>query len=301
VAAEMLVADALATVEAALAGSRGSAVDSGAELDSPGAEARALLVSLLDVKRSWPVHHAGDVLSPSVVDALSQAATKRARGAPIQYATGRAAFRHLTLEVDERVLIPRPETELLVDLALARCSGGTVVDIGTGSGCIALSLASEGRFDRVIATDVSAGALDVARANAARLGGVLRSPVEFREGSLLAPLRGEQLRMIVSNPPYIAPAEAPALPALVRDWEPSIALFSPEDGMAHIAALAADAGPLLEAGGWLVLEVDARRAERAAETVRGAGWYDDVTVHRDLAGRDRFVAARRGSSWARGA
>ena len=295
-AAEMLVADALATVEATLADSRGAVVDPDAEIDSPGAEARALLVSLLDVRRSWPVHHADDLLSASVVDALARAAAKRARGAPIQYATGRAAFRHLTLDVDERVLIPRPETELLVDLALARCTGGTVVDVGTGSGCIALALASEGRFDRVIATDVSAGALELARANAGRLGAVLRAPVEFREGSLLAPLGGERVRMIVSNPPYIAADEASALPALVRDWEPLIALFSPDEGMAHIAALAGDAGPLLDAGGWLLLEVDARRAECAAETVRGAGWYDDVAVHRDLAGRDRFVAARRGGA-----
>lgn len=299
--AEMRVADALATIGATLAAARGGVVGLRAELDSPEAEARALLVSLLDVKRSWPVHHAGETLSPSVVDALARAAAKRARGAPIQYATGRAAFRHLTLDVDERVLIPRPETEGLVDLALARCTGGTVVDVGTGSGCIALSLATEGRFDRVIATDVSSDALNVARANRARLGATLRSPLEFREGSLLAPIRGEQVRMIVSNPPYIAPNEAPALPALVRDWEPSIALFSPDEGMAHIARLAGDAGSVLEEGGWLLLEIDARRAERAAETVRGAGWYEDVAIHRDLTGRDRFVAARRGSGGARGA
>jgi release factor glutamine methyltransferase len=297
----MLVADALASVEAMLADGSAAVVDSDGALDAPRAEARALLVSLLDVKHSWPVHHAGETLSSSVVDALARAAAKRARGAPIQYATGRAAFRHLTLDVDERVLIPRPETEGLVELALVHCTGGTVVDVGTGSGCIALSLASEGRFDRVIATDVSAGALDVARANAARVGAVLRAPVEFREGSLLAPINGEHVRMIVSNPPYIAANEASALPALVRDWEPSIALFSPDEGMAHIAALAGEAGPLLEEGGWLLLEIDARRAGRAAETVRGAGWYDDVAIHRDLAGRDRFVAARRGSDGTRGA
>jgi len=296
VAAEMAVAQALATIEATLAGASRAAprADDG-ELESPGAEARALLVSLLDVKRSWPVHHADDLLPPATIDALARAAARRARGAPIQYATGRAAFRHLTLAVDERVLIPRPETELLVELALARAGGGTVVDVGTGSGCIALSLASEGRFDRVIATDVSADALSVARENAARLGAMLASPVEFRQGSLLAPLHGERVQMIVSNPPYIAHAEAAALPALVRDWEPAIALFSPDAGIAHISALAREAGPLLDAGGWLLLEVDARRAEGAAETVRRAGWYDEVAVHRDLAGRDRFVAARRGS------
>jgi release factor glutamine methyltransferase len=295
VAAEAMVSHALASAAATLADARREGGGPGDALDfgSPKDEARALLVSLLDVRRSWPVHHADEVLEPAVVGALERAAAKRARGAPIQYATGRAAFRHLTLEVDERVLIPRPETELLVDLALARGKGGTVVDVGTGSGCIALSLASEGSFDRVIATDISTGALLVASANAARLDASMSAPIEFRDGSLLAPVAGERVRMIVSNPPYIAQAEAAGLPALVRDWEPAVALYSGDEGMAHIAALARDAGPILEDGGWLLLEVDARRAGLAAETVRAAGWYDEIVVERDLTGRERFVAARR--------
>lgn len=293
---DLAVAGALASAAETLA--RGAerharGLPPAADLDSPGEEARALLASLLDVRRSWPTHHADEVLASEVVDALLRAADKRARGAPIQYATGRAAFRHLTLAVDERVLIPRPETEVLVDLALERCDGGTVVDVGTGSGCIALSLASEGSFERVIATDVSADAVGVARANAERVRGVLRSPVEFRVGSLLAPVAGERVRMVVSNPPYIAPAEASSLPALVRDWEPAIALYSAERGMAHITTLGRDAAAVLEGGGWLLLEVDARRAELAAETVRAGAWYEDVAVHRDLTGRDRFVTARR--------
>lgn len=296
---EIAVAGALASAAATLArGSerhaRGGTADAG--IESPGEEARALLASLLDVRRSWPMHHADEVLDPDVVDALLRAADKRARGAPIQYATGRAAFRHLTLAVDERVLIPRPETEVLVDLALERCEGGTAADIGTGSGCIALSLASEGKFARVIATDVSADAVSVARANADRVRGVLRAPVEFRVGSLLAPIAGERVTMVVSNPPYIATAEALALPALVRDWEPAIALYSANDGMAHITALGREAAAVLVAGGWLLLEVDARRAELAAETVRAGGWYDEVALHRDLTGRDRFVVARRAAA-----
>jgi release factor glutamine methyltransferase len=288
---ETAVAGALASATATLA-SLGRRPD----LDDAGEEARALLVSLLDVRRSWPMHHPDEQLAPEVVAALKRAVMKRAQGAPVQYATGRAAFRHLTLTVDERVLIPRPETEVLVDLALERCDGGTVVDVGTGSGCIALSLASEGKFERVIATDVSAGALAVARENAERLGGSMRVTVEFREGSLLAPLGGERVRMVVSNPPYIAANEAAALPALVRDWEPSIALYSADDGMAHITALGREAAVALEPGGWLLLEVDSRRADAAAETVRTGGWYQEVAVHRDLAGRERFVVARRGAA-----
>lgn len=294
---ELAVAGALASAAATLARAGVSAaVPADPEHETPADEARALLVALLDVRRSWPVHHADELLGADVVEALQLAAEKRARGAPIQYATGRAAFRHLTLSVDERVLIPRPETEVLVDLALERCDGGAVVDVGTGSGCVALSLASEGRFDRVIATDVSADALAVARGNADALAAVMRAPIEFRHGSLLAPLAGERVRMVVSNPPYIAAAEAGSLPALVRDWEPAVALYSPAGGMAHITALARDAAVVLETGGWLLLEVDARRAGLAAETVRGAGWYQEVAVHRDLAGRERFVVARRAAA-----
>ncbi len=289
--AEALVAGALAEVEATLA-----RAPNASEFESVAEEARALLVSLLDVRRSWPMHHPDELLGADVVGALSRAATMRARGAPIQYATGRAAFRHLTLDVDQRVLIPRPETEVLVDLALERCGGGTVVDIGTGSGCIALALASEGRFDRVIATDVSTDALAVARGNARRLHDVLRTPIEFREGSLLAPIAGERVQMIVSNPPYIAAAEASALPALVRDWEPSLALYSADGGMAHITAIGLGAARVLEGAGWLLLEVDARRAQLGAETVQAGGWYDEVAVHRDLAGRERFVVARRSAA-----
>ena len=288
-AGETAVTGALASAEAMLTGAGWNAAD----FDTPREEARALLVSLLDVRRSWPAHHGDELLPAGVVDALLRAAEKRAHGAPIQYATGRAVFRHLTLEVDERVLIPRPETEVLVDLALERCDGGTVVDVGTGSGCIALSLASEGRFARVMATDISADAIAVARTNGEQLRDVLRCPVEFRLGSMLAPIAGESVRMVVSNPPYIAPGEATELPALVRNWEPSIALYSSADGMAHITALAREAAGVLEPDGWLLLEVDARRAQAAAETVDACGWYHGVAVHHDLTGRERFVAARR--------
>jgi release factor glutamine methyltransferase len=225
---------------------------------------------------------------------------RRAAGAPFAYAVGRAAFRHLTLDVDERVLIPRQETEVLVDEVLARLAdrpGGVCVDVGTGSGCIALALACEGRFDRVIATDVSLDALDVARANAAHVGRALCAPVEFRHGALLAPVRASEpplaARCVVSNPPYIAYGEAGALPSSVRDWEPPLALYAPNEGMAIIAALVRDAAALLEPGGLLALEVDARRAALAAELAATDGRYAEVAVRLDLAGRERFVLAVR--------
>src|SRR5687768_7580886 len=137
----------------------------------------------MDAPRHWTSLHASDETDDQTWDSAMAAAHKRAAGAPLAYAVGKANFRSLTLDVDERVLIPRPETELLVDLVLERStSGGAAVDVGTGSGAIAIALATEGQFDRVIATDVSRDALDVARRNAQRVG----ANIEFACGDLLA-------------------------------------------------------------------------------------------------------------------
>jgi release factor glutamine methyltransferase len=258
-------------------------------------EARDVIAALLDVPRFWATTHADEAADAALADAARRAATRRAAGAPFAYAVGRSAFRHLTLDVDERVLIPRQETELLPELVLAlvRDAGGTAVDVGTGSGAIALALASEGRFDRVVATDVSSDALRVARANAERLAPALRAPVELRQGSGLRPVAGERLRAVVSNPPYIAFHEMAALPESVRDWEPALALCCGEQGLAITAAIVRDAGALLEPGGALALEVDARRASLVAELALADGRYEDVAVRLDLTGRERFVTARR--------
>src|SRR5918997_3211151 len=157
------------------------------------AEARDLIAALLDVPRFWPTANRDATLDAETLLLARAAASRRARGAPFAYAAGRAAFRHLALDVDERVLIPRQETEVLVDLVLEAglAPGGVAVDVGTGSGAIALALASEGTFERVIATDVSLHALAVARANVALAASLLRAPVELRHGSLLAPVVGD--------------------------------------------------------------------------------------------------------------
>ena len=213
---------------------------------------------------------------------------------PIQYAEGKAYFRHLELAVDERVLIPRPETEVVVDWAirLAGGKGGTAVDIGTGSGAIALSLAMEGGFARVVGTDVSSDALDVARANLARRSPPLKTRVEFRLGSFLAPVVGLGARLLVSNPPYIATGELGSLPANVRGWEPPLALLSGEDGMDATATIIEGAHRVIAPGGWLVLEVDSSRAHVAESLVRAQGGYAEIAVHPDLTGRDRVLVAR---------
>jgi release factor glutamine methyltransferase len=253
-------------------------------------ESRDLVAALIDRPRSWPTVYASTPVSADLFAKARVAARKRSQGAPLAYAVGRAAFRHLTLHVDERVLIPRPETEILVDLVLAECRSGTVIDVGTGSGAIALSLATEGSFARVIGTDLSTDALTVAAANARAVGA--RDDVEWREGSWLAPVRGVLAQAIVSNPPYISYEEASGLDRGVRNWEPPLALLAAEGGMAAIRAIVREAPTVLSAGGLLALEVDARRASLAAELVLSDGRYDDVRVRLDLAGRERFVLAR---------
>jgi release factor glutamine methyltransferase len=265
-------------------------------IDRPEVDARELLAALLDEPRYWPTLNRDQLLSPSVRQRARDAAAKRRRGAPIPYCVGAASFRHLTLAVDERVLIPRPETEQLVDIALSISSGtrgGIAVDVGTGSGAIALALAIEGAFDRVIATDISQDALAVARSNAQRLRDRLRVPVEFRQGSLLAPLSDVCARLVVSNPPYIANGEARALPVSVRDWEPPVALLSGSDGLRVTARLLREAGDRVAPGGALLLEVDSRRAAVVGNLARTDARFADVTIMRDLAGRERFIVARR--------
>ena len=215
-------------------------------------------------------------------------------GAPLQYATGQAAFRHLELFVDRRVLIPRPETELLVDIVLARAGSARVVaDVGTGSGAIAIALATEGNFERVIATDVSSAALAVARLNADAYGTRVSGRLDLRQGSFLAPLAGERIDILVSNPPYIADDEMDSLPPEVRDWEPRLALAGGPDGLDATRELIETAPDALVPGGLLVIEVDCRRAERAADILRGDSRYEAVEILPDLTGRSRFVAARR--------
>lgn len=263
--------------------------------ESPAAEARDLIAAVLDQSRFWPVDHGDDVLSDEAIHAIEQAVERRRSGMPFAYAVGKASFRYLTVRVDERVLIPRQETELLVDLVLdATNRRGVVADIGTGSACIALALASEGDYERVIGTEVSPESWTVAQMNADLLRPSLRAAAEVREGDLLAPLKPEDgVTAIVSNPPYIAPNEMAELPASVRDWEPHLALVSENDGLAHTYRIIDGAPRVLPSGGLLVLEVDSRRAYRVAKRAVESGAYRNVSVHKDLADRDRYVLAFR--------
>jgi release factor glutamine methyltransferase len=262
----------------------------------PISEAREIVAALYDVPRFWPLVNGEVGVDASTRQRAERAAEKRAQGAPLAYAVGRASFRHLTLDVDERVLIPRPETEQLVELVLEEVAGtigGVAIDVGTGSGAIAIALAAEGHFSRVYGTDVSTDAIDVARENVRLSSAVLRAPVEMLHGSLLRPLLDVRARVVVSNPPYIAVGEATALPDSVRDWEPAVALFSGSDGMAATARLVRESADVLAPGGVFALEVDARRASVAAELVLRERRFRSVRIELDLTGRERFVLARR--------
>lgn len=263
------------------------------DIAQPADEARDIVAAVLGKNRFWPRLHADELMAREAASEALNVAAKRATGMPFPYAAGRAAFRHLTLSVNERVLIPRQETELLVDLVLERRATGVCADIGTGSGAIALALASEGSFDRIVATDIDADALATARGNARELASVLRVTPEFRLGDLLAPLAGERFDVLVSNPPYIAFEEARELPTSVRDWEPSHALFSADHGLGVTRRIIADGSGILSMGGLLALEVDSRRARQVADLAIASGHYRGVEVHRDLTGRDRFVLAVR--------
>jgi release factor glutamine methyltransferase len=263
--------------------------------ENPRLEAELLLAGILGVRRlDLYLQHERPVTAAEL-ERYRDHVRRRLRREPLQYILGTAAFRTLDLAVDPRVLIPRPETEVLAGevLAWAARSGrnGAALDVGTGSGAIALSLAAEGDFARIVASDTSRAALAVARANAARTG--LEGRVEFREGSSLDVVRpGERYAVIASNPPYVADGERDLLPPEVRDHEPAGALFGGRDGLAVIVDLVRRAPHALEPGGLLALEVGAGQAD-AVVALMEVGGLAGVRIVPDLAGRLRVVLGER--------
>jgi release factor glutamine methyltransferase len=256
-----------------------------------------LLADALGMGRLELYLHFERPLSTGELERFRPRLRERARRRPLQYILGRAAFRELELDVDERVLIPRPETEELVEAVLSRVrewgrDGLEAVDLGTGSGAIALSLATEGPFRRIIATDRSSDALDVARKNAERLG--LAGRVEFREGDLFEALAaGTRVQVLVSNPPYVGEEEHRDLAPEVRGWEPEQALTAPDGGFALLEAIMRRAPAVLEPGGLLALEMGAGHGERALSLLRALPEWEGGMVLRDLSRRDRIVLATR--------
>jgi release factor glutamine methyltransferase len=261
---------------------------SAAGISQPRREAVRLWSELRDAPPG-EVFLEGDVeVGPEALSGFRSAIQRRAAGEPLAHVAGRVGFRGLVLGSDRRALIPRPETEGLLDLLLPRVCTGHAADIGTGSGCLALCLASEGGFTQVSAVDISADALALAAENLAAVG----AQVHLVRGDLCGPLRPGSLDAVVSNPPYLTEGEYAALDPSVKRWEPAAALVSGPDGLHATSRLLHEARVVLRGGGWLALEVDCTRAADVAALAGALGWMD-VAIHADLFGRERYLLARR--------
>jgi release factor glutamine methyltransferase len=257
-----------------------------ARVDSPRLDAEVLLAHALGTDRAGLARDPDRALDPAASRWFRDAVRRRAvEHVPVAYLTGTRGFRRLDLHVDPRVLVPRPETEHLVEAALALPHGARVHDVGTGSGAVALALKDE-RPDLVVsASDLSADALDVARENARRLGLAVR----FQQADLLAGVPPD-LDAIVSNPPYVSEDQRPLLPRAVIDHEPEVALFGGPQGLAAIRPLVTQAAATNAT--FLALEVGRSQAPIVRALV-AAGGFPEIEVVRDLAGIERVVVGRR--------
>jgi release factor glutamine methyltransferase len=263
--------------------------------------AELLLMHVLGKDRAFLYAHPEYALDADQAARFSELIEQRAAGMPVQYLTGRQEFWGLEFEVNPSVLIPRPETEHVVEVALARLGARradplTVADAGTGSGCLAVALARELPQARILATDISTAALEVASRNAARNGVAAR--IEFRRANFLRTYWPDArpakrcFDLIVSNPPYIGLDEAASLPREILEHEPREALFAGAEGMDAYPRLIAQAESLMKSGGWLIVELGHKSAPRVAPLLQNASWLD-AAIERDLAGIDRVISAQR--------
>ncbi|TLZ06062.1 MAG: peptide chain release factor N(5)-glutamine methyltransferase [Gammaproteobacteria bacterium] len=277
-----LLAEGVRRLRAAPAGTEAAAT---AELD-----AQLLLAHVMAVARARLKSHPEELADPSHTQHYRRLLARRAAGEPLAYLTGSRDFWSLTLKVTPAVLIPRPETELLVEraLALRTAAAGRVADLGTGCGAVALALASERPRWQVVATDACADALAIARANAAGLG---LGRVELRQGDWYQPLRGERFDLLVSNPPYVA-QDDPALETASLRHEPPRALTPGLDALECLRTLARGAPRHLAPGGWLLLEHGATQGADVRRELVEAG-FAHVRSHRDLAGHERMTEGQR--------
>jgi release factor glutamine methyltransferase len=256
-------------------------------------DAETLLLHLLGKNRAWMLAHLDDELGYDCAEQYIALLERRFKGEPMQYVLGETEFYRLPFRVTRDVLIPRPETEHAVEKVLelaAKFSNPRIVDVGTGSGAIAVALAHELPEAVVTATDFSAPALNVARANARRNNVAER--VRFLEGDLLEPVAGEQFDIVISNPPYVAEGDRESLAVEVRDYEPEQALFAGADGLDVFRRLIPQAFYALAPGGYLVLEIG-HGQEPPVGALLGEAGFESVEFSDDLQGIARVACAQR--------
>lgn len=257
----------------------------------PAREVREIFAGVLAVEPADAWRHRERIEHPRIAEAFGAAVERRRGGEPLAYVIGRCGFRFFDLAVDRSTLIPRPETEGLVSAVLQwaryRAGGwGTALELGTGSGCIALALSAEGEFASVVATEISEAALNVARSNAMRADAV----VDFRLGSWFEPVRGERFSVVVSNPPYVSTTDYDRLDPSVREFEPRQALESGERGMDALTHILRAAATYLEPNGMLALEIDSQHEQETLDVAAAAGWTG-AAVERDVFDRPRYLIA----------
>jgi release factor glutamine methyltransferase len=266
------------------------------DVPSPRLNAELLLLFVLSRERAYLYAHPERELTPDEQSNFDEVVRERARGCPTQYITGHQEFWGLDLLVSPAVLIPRPETEHVVETVLElvkeyRFDGPgrlKLVDVGTGSGCIALAMASELPHAEIHACDISEEALEIARVNAARL--ALGGKVLFRKSDLLSVYAGEHFDFVISNPPYVGECDADKVQKQVREFEPKVAVFSGREGMEIYRRLVPQAHKHLRPGGWLVAEIGYSEEDNVRNLL--AGWAE-IQVTPDLQGIPRVVAARK--------
>lgn len=269
-----------------------------AGIPSPRLDAEILLSFCLGCERLDFIKNPEEPVSDQVLASFQKLVARRLAWEPVAYITGHKAFWSLVLEVNNSVLIPRPDTEVLVEEALniyrqQNWKKIKILDVGTGSGAIALALASEIPDALLTATDVSAAALAIARQNALNLN--LDRQIEFRQGNLLEPV-DDFFDMIVSNPPYIAQEDYDKLPAGVKDYEPREALLAGPGGLDFYQKIIAEAPRRLKNDGWLLLEIGATQGEQVCNILEACGSYSDIGLRNDYAGLPRVIKARRKNS-----
>jgi release factor glutamine methyltransferase len=258
---------------------------------SPRMNAELLAMFVLGCDRAYLYAHADRALTKGEIARYDDALAERARGVPAQYITGHQEFWGMDLIVSPAVLIPRPETEHVIETVLEVARehpAQRVVDVGTGSGCIALALAKELPRAEIHATDISPEALEIARANAARY--QLEKRIQFHEADLLAGMEEAAFDYVISNPPYIGDWEASSVEAQVRRFEPRQALFAGPTGLEVFVRLIPQAEKALRPGGWLVMEMGHSSREQVCELLQD---WEEMRITNDLQGIARVVAARR--------